>query len=199
MILLGSRLATDIRYALSYWTGLTRFIGDGRLELDTSRRGRRRTAGTRRRWTPLKGFPAAVAEIRDRHARGRTIEIWFEDEARVGQKNLITRRWAPRQLGRSGAGELVHVVKTGPGEEDHRLSVVEVEAGLHGAEGDLAVAIGPDGQHGGPTRSRKSRSQRSASTIRQRQQGPDRAHGSVNGPRPAMTVIPLEGTGRVVQ
>ena len=25
-----------------------------------------------------------------------TIEIWFADEARVGQKNKITRRWAKR-------------------------------------------------------------------------------------------------------
>jgi len=24
------------------------------------------------------------------------IEIWFEDEARIGQKNKITRRWARR-------------------------------------------------------------------------------------------------------
>jgi hypothetical protein len=25
-----------------------------------------------------------------------TIEIWFSDEARIGQKNKITRRWAKR-------------------------------------------------------------------------------------------------------
>ena len=29
-------------------------------------------------------------------AGARPIEIWFCDEARVGQKNKITRRWAPR-------------------------------------------------------------------------------------------------------
>ncbi|TGE86858.1 IS630 family transposase [Rhizobium sp. SEMIA 4088] len=29
-------------------------------------------------------------------ARGKQIEIWFEDEARIGQKNKITRRWAKR-------------------------------------------------------------------------------------------------------
>lgn len=27
---------------------------------------------------------------------GTTIEIWFQDEARIGQKNKITRRWAKR-------------------------------------------------------------------------------------------------------
>ena len=32
----GSTLAGDIRYALGHWTGLTRFLDDGRLELDTN-------------------------------------------------------------------------------------------------------------------------------------------------------------------
>jgi len=36
MISSGSTLATDIRYALSHWAGLTRFLEDGRLELDTN-------------------------------------------------------------------------------------------------------------------------------------------------------------------
>ena len=31
-----------------------------------------------------------------RRAAGKKIEIWFGDEARVGQKNKITRRWAKR-------------------------------------------------------------------------------------------------------
>lgn len=30
------------------------------------------------------------------HARGKTIEVWFQDEARVGQKGTLTRRWARR-------------------------------------------------------------------------------------------------------
>lgn len=36
MISSGSTLAEDIRYALSHWQGLTRFLEDGRLELDTN-------------------------------------------------------------------------------------------------------------------------------------------------------------------
>jgi transposase len=32
----GSTLATDIRYGLTHWTGLTQFLEDGRLELDTN-------------------------------------------------------------------------------------------------------------------------------------------------------------------
>jgi transposase len=36
MISSGSTLAADIRYALAHWDGLTRFLEDGRLELDTN-------------------------------------------------------------------------------------------------------------------------------------------------------------------
>jgi transposase len=37
-----------------------------------------------------------LEEIATRKAKGRQIEIWFQDEARIGQKNKITRRWARR-------------------------------------------------------------------------------------------------------
>jgi hypothetical protein len=36
MISSGSRLAEDTRYGLAHWVGLTRFLDDGRLELDTN-------------------------------------------------------------------------------------------------------------------------------------------------------------------
>ena len=35
-------------------------------------------------------------KIAAKEARGKPIEIWFQDEARIGQKNKITRRWARR-------------------------------------------------------------------------------------------------------
>src|SRR3712207_9024481 len=35
-------------------------------------------------------------EIATVQAGGKPVEIWFADEARVGQKNKITRRWAKR-------------------------------------------------------------------------------------------------------
>jgi transposase len=42
-------------------------------------------------------FPAIVAEIaQDKRVEPAAIEIWFADEARIGQKNRITRRWARR-------------------------------------------------------------------------------------------------------
>ena len=44
----------------------------------------------------LKSFPCAVAEVAGGPAKGKVIEIWFQDEARIGQKNKITRRWAKR-------------------------------------------------------------------------------------------------------
>ena len=37
-----------------------------------------------------------MAEIRDGLPPGTAIEIWWQDEARIGQKNKITRRWAKR-------------------------------------------------------------------------------------------------------
>ena len=37
-----------------------------------------------------------MAQIARTKAAGKKIEIWFGDEARVGQKNKITRRWALR-------------------------------------------------------------------------------------------------------
>ena len=37
-----------------------------------------------------------MAEIATNEAHGKPLEIWFADEARIGQKNKITRRWAKR-------------------------------------------------------------------------------------------------------
>ncbi len=37
-----------------------------------------------------------MAQIKARLDPGVEIEIWFQDEARIGQKNKITRRWARR-------------------------------------------------------------------------------------------------------
>ena len=44
----------------------------------------------------LKNFPAEVAAIRRTLPRDTPIELWWQDEARVGQKNGIIRRWARR-------------------------------------------------------------------------------------------------------
>ncbi len=41
-----------------------------------------------------KNFPDRTAEIRDRPPPDTAMEMWFEDEAGIGRKNKITRRWA---------------------------------------------------------------------------------------------------------
>lgn len=37
-----------------------------------------------------------VAEALPNHAHGKPLEVWFQDEARVGQQGTLTRIWAPR-------------------------------------------------------------------------------------------------------
>ena len=58
------------------------------------------------------------------------------------------------QFGGAGTSDFVAFVEAGPGEEDHRAAVFELEAGLHGAVGDLAMAVGPMVMVAGTTRSR---------------------------------------------
>jgi len=36
------------------------------------------------------------AVAREKGVEPAAVEVWFADEARIGQKNKITRRWAPR-------------------------------------------------------------------------------------------------------
>ena len=38
-----------------------------------------------------------MKEALPEHARGRPVEVWFQDEARVGQQGTLTRVWARRQ------------------------------------------------------------------------------------------------------
>src|SRR5215470_1898913 len=51
-------------------------------------------AGCRRHGGIQKNFPARVAEVRAKLAPGTPIEVWCQDEMRVGQKNKLTYRWA---------------------------------------------------------------------------------------------------------
>src|ERR1700710_736447 len=42
-----------------------------------------------------KSFPIRLDEIaREKGIERSDVEVWFADEARIGQKNKITRRWA---------------------------------------------------------------------------------------------------------
>jgi len=42
------------------------------------------------------GFAAELDKVRASLPRGTPVESWFTDEARIGQKNKIPRRWAKR-------------------------------------------------------------------------------------------------------
>src|SRR4030088_473440 len=51
-------------------------------------------AGRRRHGGVQKNFALRVAEIRATLPPGTPVEVWFQDEMRVGQKNKLTYRWA---------------------------------------------------------------------------------------------------------
>lgn len=44
----------------------------------------------------MKNFAARVAEVLPPAAAGKPIEVWFQDEARVGLQGTLTYVWAPR-------------------------------------------------------------------------------------------------------
>ena len=43
-----------------------------------------------------KKLPELIAAAVGEKGRGKRLEIWFQDEARIGQKGELTRQWAPR-------------------------------------------------------------------------------------------------------
>ena len=61
----------------------------------------------------FRSFPARLDEIgREKGVEPAAIEVWFADEARIGQKNKITRRWGQARL---------HVQSAPSGPEPPRL------------------------------------------------------------------------------
>src|SRR6476620_8099789 len=72
--------------------GLPCFEGAGFLACECPAEGLQ--AGPRSHGGVQKNFPARVAEVRAKLAPGTTIEVWCQDEMRVGQKNKLTYRWA---------------------------------------------------------------------------------------------------------
>lgn len=43
-----------------------------------------------------ENFPTALAKIKNDHPKAQHIEVWVQDETRVGQKGKIGRRWAEK-------------------------------------------------------------------------------------------------------
>ena len=69
-----------------------RALGAGFLACERPAQGLQ--AGPRSHGSVQKNFPARVAEVRAKLAPGIPIEVWCQDEMRVGQKNKLTYRWA---------------------------------------------------------------------------------------------------------
>ena len=42
------------------------------------------------------------------HARGKPLEVWFQDEARVGQTGRVCRRWFAKAMRPRGVRDLRH-------------------------------------------------------------------------------------------
>jgi hypothetical protein len=51
---------------------------------------------TSSRWTLSKSFSTELAAIQAKLPKDTEIELWWADEASMGQKNKINRRWARR-------------------------------------------------------------------------------------------------------
>ena len=58
----------------------------------------RRTAG---RKSISKSLPGLMQGVAARHPEAERIELWFEDEARIGQKGRVTQVWYQRGHGRA--------------------------------------------------------------------------------------------------
>src|SRR4051794_8947476 len=61
-----------------------------------SRRARPLSGGAPPGSKGSKNFAARVSEITAKRAAKTPVEVWFQDEMRLGQKNPRTRRWARR-------------------------------------------------------------------------------------------------------
>ena len=61
-----------------------------------SRRGRSTPNPTPQRKPSSKKLPELIAATVGEQASGKQLEIWFQDEARIGQKGELTRQWVRR-------------------------------------------------------------------------------------------------------
>ena len=43
-----------------------------------------------------KNVASLVVELMPKHAKGKPLEVWFQNEARVGQQGTLTRKWMRR-------------------------------------------------------------------------------------------------------
>jgi hypothetical protein len=72
------------------------------------RRGRSIPRPTARPRAASKKFPALIEAIARDHPEAERLEVWFLDEARVGQTGRVCRRWFERGMRPSGVRDLRH-------------------------------------------------------------------------------------------
>src|ERR1700676_3825150 len=99
----------------------------------------------------LKKFSARLDEVaREKAIDVGKIEIWFQDEARIGQKNKITRRWAKRGTRPSaprdpllalGCVDPVHHATDLKFEDPHRQQIFEFLETWYAQHGSKSVKL----------------------------------------------------------
>jgi hypothetical protein len=78
--------------------------------------GARPAAGAGDRASLPAGFAAALARIAADHPEAERIEVWFQDEARVGQKGRMVRRWFQRGMRlKTVAGKQISITQASAG------------------------------------------------------------------------------------
>ena len=68
-----------------------RALGIRKISARPRHRGQNEFAGE-----DSKNFHGELEDIRARLPANINVKLWWQDEARVGQKTKLTRRWAPR-------------------------------------------------------------------------------------------------------
>ena len=97
-----------------------------------------------------KNFPALIAEIKAAHPEVRGLEIWFLDEARIGQIGRTCRRWFEKGIRPRGRRDLRHEAVYLFGavcpDRDHGVALVLPEvstAAMQAMLDELATAVAP--------------------------------------------------------
>jgi hypothetical protein len=98
-----------------------------------------------------KKFPALIAEVARDHPEAARLEVWFQDEARVGQTGRLCRRWYQKGMRPRGLRDLRHQAVYLFGavcpERDAGVALVLPNVGAAAMQAmldELSTAVAPD-------------------------------------------------------
>ena len=98
-----------------------------------------------------KKFPALIAEVARDHPEAARLEVWFQDEARVGQTGRLCRRWYQKGMRPRGLRDLRHQAVYLFGavcpERDAGVALVLSNVGAAAMQAmldELSTAVAPD-------------------------------------------------------